>query len=72
MYGIPWMGSVPDELDQLTRLANEDLIKPTEALISLLYQSVALRDSRHSNQLGDSSKFFFFFWEGFREEHLSN
>lgn len=67
-----WMVSVPAELDQLTRLASEDLIKPTEALISLLYQSVALRDSRHSNQLGDSSEFFFFWGEGFREEHLSN
>jgi hypothetical protein len=39
-------------------LITEDLTKPTESLISLLYQSVSIRDSRHSLELGVSSASF--------------
>lgn len=38
-------------------MVTEDLTKPTESLISLLYQSVSIRDSRHSLELGVSSVF---------------
>lgn len=50
-----WLDNVPGDFDRLSNLVTEDLIKPTEALISLLYQSVSIRDSRHSIQLGVSS-----------------
>lgn len=38
-------------------------MKPTETLISLLYQSVSIRDSRHSIQLGVSSTYIKSVWE---------
>lgn len=52
-----WLENIPNDFNRLTRLVTEDLVKPTESLISLLYQSVSIRDSRHSLQLGVSSTF---------------
>ncbi|QSS54073.1 hypothetical protein I7I53_01526 [Histoplasma capsulatum var. duboisii H88] len=49
-----WLDSIPGDYDRLTTLVEEDLVKPTKTLISLLYQSVSIRDSRHSIQLGVS------------------
>ncbi|KAK2809675.1 hypothetical protein FQN49_008596, partial [Arthroderma sp. PD_2] len=49
-----WLDSVPGDLDRISTTITEDLIKPTENLISLLYQSVSIRDSRHSIQLNVS------------------
>lgn len=50
-----WLDSIPGDYDRLSTLVEEDLVKPTKTLISLLYQSVSIRDSRHSIQLGVSS-----------------
>ncbi|ODH47753.1 hypothetical protein GX48_06175 [Paracoccidioides brasiliensis] len=49
-----WLDSIPGDYDRLGTLVTEDLVKPTKSLISLLYQSVSIRDSRHSIQLGTS------------------
>ncbi|KAL9625320.1 MAG: hypothetical protein Q9160_000383 [Pyrenula sp. 1 TL-2023] len=49
-----WLEEIPSDLHRLGTVITEDLIKPTQALISLLYQSVSIRDSRHSLQLGTS------------------
>ncbi|KKA24807.1 hypothetical protein T310_1166 [Rasamsonia emersonii CBS 393.64] len=49
-----WLDDIPGEFDRLTNLVTEDLVKPTESMISLLYQSVSIRDSRHSLELGVS------------------
>ncbi|KAL9108351.1 MAG: hypothetical protein Q9227_006811 [Pyrenula ochraceoflavens] len=49
-----WLEEIPNDFERLTTIVQEDLIKPTQALISLLYQSVSIRDSRHSLQLGTS------------------
>ncbi|PGG95145.1 hypothetical protein AJ79_10227 [Helicocarpus griseus UAMH5409] len=49
-----WLDSIPGDYERLSTLVAEDLVKPTETLISLLYQSVSIRDSRHSIQLGVS------------------
>ncbi|PGH10468.1 hypothetical protein AJ80_07511 [Polytolypa hystricis UAMH7299] len=49
-----WLDNVPSDYDRLSNLITEDLIKPTENLIKLLYQSVSIRDSRDSIQLGVS------------------
>jgi hypothetical protein len=51
-----WLEDSPADFERLTNLITEDLTKPTESLISLLYQSVSIRDSRHSLELGVSSK----------------
>ena len=53
-----WLEDIPGNLHRLGNLVTEDLVKPTESLISLLYQSVAIRDSKHSLQLGVSSMCF--------------
>ncbi|EZG03547.1 hypothetical protein H106_06995 [Trichophyton rubrum CBS 735.88] len=50
----PWLESIPGDFERLGTTITEDLIKPTENLISLLYQSVSIRDSRHSIQLNVS------------------
>lgn len=54
-----WLDDSPGDFDRLKNLVTEDLTKPTESLISLLYQSVSIRDSRHSLELGVSSAFLF-------------
>lgn len=51
-----WLEDSPADFERLTNLITEDLTKPTESLISLLYQSVSIRDSRHSLELGVSSR----------------
>ncbi|OKL63593.1 hypothetical protein UA08_02012 [Talaromyces atroroseus] len=47
-----WLEDSPGDFERLTNMVTEDLTKPTESLISLLYQSVSIRDSRHSLELG--------------------
>lgn len=49
-----WLDDSNGDFDRLHNLVTEDLTKPTENLIALLYQSVSIRDSRHSLQLGTS------------------
>ncbi|CRG82996.1 Magnesium transporter ALR1 [Talaromyces islandicus] len=49
-----WLDDSPGDFERLMNLITEDLTKPTESLISLLYQSVSIRDSRHSLELGVS------------------
>lgn len=53
-----WLDDSPGDFERLMNLITEDLTKPTESLISLLYQSVSIRDSRHSLELGVSSQSF--------------
>jgi hypothetical protein len=49
-----WLEEIPRELDRIASALEEDLIKPTQSLISLLYQSVSIRDSRLSLQIDTS------------------
>lgn len=49
-----WLEETPADFHRLSTIVTEDLVKPTQTLISLLYQSVSIRDSRHSLQLGTS------------------
>jgi hypothetical protein len=49
-----WLEDIPGDFARLSNLVEEDLTKPTAALSSLMYQSVSIRDSRHSLQLGTS------------------
>lgn len=49
-----WLEELPGDFHRLNNLVTEDLVKPTDSLISLLYQSVQIRDSRHSLELGVS------------------
>ncbi|TPX26586.1 hypothetical protein DIZ76_012048 [Coccidioides immitis] len=49
-----WLDGTPGDFDRLSNLITEDLIKPTKNLISLLYQSVSIRDSRQNIRLSVS------------------
>jgi CorA-like Mg2+ transporter protein len=49
-----WLEEMPQDFDRIATTISEDLTKPTQALISLLYQSVSIRDSRLSLQLNTS------------------
>lgn len=49
-----WLEEIPNDFDRIASTVDEDLVKPTQALISLLYQSVSIRDSRLSLQLDTS------------------
>lgn len=49
-----WLEDIPGDFARLNNLVEEDLTKPTAALSSLMYQSVSIRDSRHSLRLGTS------------------
>jgi hypothetical protein len=49
-----WLEEIPGDLDRIATTVEEDLVKPTQALISLLYQSVSIRDSRLSLQIDTS------------------
>ena len=49
-----WLEESPSDFDRIANTVEETLIKPTQALISLLYQSVSIRDSRLSLQLDTS------------------
>ncbi|EEP75680.1 predicted protein [Uncinocarpus reesii 1704] len=51
----PWLEGAPGDFERLGNLITEDLIKPTKNLISLLYQSVSIRDSRQNIRLSVSS-----------------
>ena len=46
-----WLESTPEDMDKLSNLLQEDLVKPTSNLSDLMYQQVSIRDSRHSLQL---------------------
>jgi CorA-like Mg2+ transporter protein len=49
-----WLEEIPREFDRVASTVEEALVKPTQALISLLYQSVSIRDSRLSLQIDTS------------------
>ncbi len=50
-----WLEEIPNHLERIATTVEEDLVKPTQALISLLYQSVSIRDSRLSLQIDTST-----------------
>ena len=47
-----WLDSSADEMEKLTTLFQEGVLKPTDNLSDLMYKSVGIRDARHSLQLG--------------------
>ncbi len=49
-----WLEEIPGDFDRIASTVDEALVKPTQALISLLYQSVSIRDSRLSLQIDTS------------------
>lgn len=49
-----WLEGSPDDMQKITELVQDDLIKPTSSLSDLMYKSVEIRDSRHSLQLNVS------------------
>lgn len=49
-----WLESSMDDMERLSNLVQEDLVKPTASLADLMYKSVEIRDSRHSLQLNTS------------------
>ncbi|KAI2001721.1 hypothetical protein LOZ39_005434 [Ophidiomyces ophidiicola] len=51
----PWLGSTSGDFDRIANLITEDLVKPTKNLISLVYRSVSIRDSRQNIRLSISS-----------------
>ncbi|KAL5392771.1 hypothetical protein DPSP01_000470 [Paraphaeosphaeria sporulosa] len=48
----PWLESSAEEMEKLTTLFQEGVVKPTDNLSDLMYKSVGIRDARHSLQLG--------------------
>ncbi|KAL1959546.1 hypothetical protein VTO42DRAFT_1581 [Malbranchea cinnamomea] len=46
-----WLSSTSADIEQHCNIVSEDLVKPIENLISLLYQSISIRDSRHNIRL---------------------
>lgn len=48
----PWLESSAEEMEKLTTLFQEGVLKPTNNLSDLMYKSVGIRDARHSLQLG--------------------
>ncbi|KAG8529370.1 uncharacterized protein KY384_006006 [Bacidia gigantensis] len=49
-----WLEQSTDDMNKLTVLVQDDLVKPTANLADLMYKSVEIRDSRHSLQLNTS------------------
>ena len=49
-----WLEASIGDMERLTSLVQEDLVKPTTSLTDLMYKSVEIRDSRHSLQLNTS------------------
>lgn len=49
-----WLESSTGDMERLSTLVQEDLVKPTASLADLMYKSVEIRDSRHSLQLNTS------------------
>lgn len=52
--GDDWLESSTGDMERLSNLVQEDLVKPTASLADLMYKSVEIRDSRHSLQLNTS------------------
>ena len=46
-----WLTAIPADLEKVTELVQDSLVKPTANLSDLMYKSVGIRDSRHSLQL---------------------
>jgi CorA-like Mg2+ transporter protein len=49
-----WLEEIPSDFERVANTIEEDLVRPTQSLISLLYQSVSIRDSRLSLQIDTS------------------
>lgn len=49
-----WLESSTGDMERVSTLVQEDLVKPTASLADLMYKSVEIRDSRHSLQLNTS------------------
>lgn len=49
-----WLESSTTDMERLSSLVQEDLVKPTASLADLMYESVEIHDSRHSLQLNTS------------------
>ncbi len=49
-----WLETSTGDMERLSNLVQEDLVKPTASLADLMYKSVGIRDSRHSLQLNTS------------------
>lgn len=52
--GLAWLGNIPTALGLVKASTEEDLTKPTQNMIQLLYQSVSIRDLWHSLALEHS------------------
>ena len=49
-----WLESSSADMERISALIQEDLVKPTATLADLMYKSVGIRDSRHGLQLNTS------------------
>lgn len=49
-----WLESSNADMERISDLIQEDLVKPTANLADLMYKSVEIRDSRHGLQLNTS------------------
>ena len=49
-----WLESSNADMERISALIQEDLVKPTSSLADLMYKSVEIRDSRHGLQLNTS------------------
>lgn len=49
-----WLESNSADMERISALIQEDLVKPTANLADLMYKSVGIRDSRHGLQLNTS------------------
>ncbi len=46
-----WLPAIPADIEKISELVQDTLVKPTANLSDLMYKSVGIRDSRHSLQL---------------------
>lgn len=49
-----WLETGTSDMERLSNMVQEELVKPTASLADLMYKSVEIRDSRHSLQLNTS------------------
>lgn len=49
-----WLETGTGDMERLSNMVQEELVKPTASLADLMYKSVEIRDSRHSLQLSTS------------------
>lgn len=49
-----WLETGTGDMERLSNMVQEELVKPTASLADLMYKSVEIRDSRHSLQLNTS------------------